>query len=114
MAKDTPNRPDHPNLAFFPEPLIQLNREIEKHPALIIALQEHPAKEWEVRLAQICQYCGIAINGTFDAEGIAYIAEQCIKRLRMREKDLEVRAVLASNPDIEVVDDKLEPPPIIH
>lgn len=77
-----PNRPDHPNLAFFPESLIALNKEVTNHTKLMVLLANHPAPEWEIRLAQICQYCGIAIDGTFDAEGIDYIAEQCLKKLQ--------------------------------
>lgn len=111
MTNDHPNRPDHPLLAFFPESLIQLNKEIAKHTKLIELLSNHPAPEWEIRLAQVCQYCGIAINGIFDAEGIDYIAEQCIKRLRMRERNKVIESSEA--PVVPIVTEDIEPPPII-
>jgi hypothetical protein len=70
-------------LQFFPETFIQLNQEISQyHPELVTRLQNHPQAEFEILFAEICSYCNVAIDGTFDEEGLKAIAGMLLERLQ--------------------------------
>lgn len=87
-------------LEFFPPEFIALNEEITHHPPLMDLLQNHPQKEFEVLLAQICHYCNIAIDGIFDEKDLVKIAEMCTERLRGRR----VGIVMGVDAALEVQD----------
>lgn len=53
------------HLEFFSESRIALNREVRYHPELIERLQEHPANEFEIRVAEIAAYCAVILDGDY-------------------------------------------------
>lgn len=67
---------------YIPETFIQLHLEVPHHPLLLQRIQKHPAGETEVILAEVAAYCGIAVDGTFDEEDLAKLADLCLTRLR--------------------------------
>lgn len=74
------------HLNFFPEPFIQLNLEIQHHPILVELLAPHPAHEWEIRLAQIAQYCEVILDGQYMPEEVENLCSILIAKLvSMRE-----------------------------
>lgn len=74
------------HLNFFPEPFTQLNLEIQHHPILVELLAAHPPHEWEIRLAQIAQYCEVVLDGSYMPEDIENLCNILFKRLiSMRE-----------------------------
>ena len=73
---------------YFPIEFVQLQREIAHHPLLIQRLQKHGALEMETVFAEVCYYCGYAINGTFMPDELVKIADTLIHKLRgMAVKD---------------------------
>lgn len=75
---------DRRHLVFFSEVQQALNYEVTKHPALGELLRNHPSKEFEVRLAEIAKYCGIALDGIYDGKDIDNICGLCLEELRKR------------------------------
>lgn len=75
------------HLNFFPDPFIQLNMEILNHPILGEMLSGHPAHEWEIRLAQIAQYCEVVLDGCYMPEDIENICTILVKRLVAKRVD---------------------------
>lgn len=67
---------------YFPECFVQLQLEISHHPLLIQRIQKHQQIDMEVIIAEICHYIGYAIDGTFDGEQLAEIADTLIFKLR--------------------------------
>ena len=57
---------------LLPEGLIALNVELATglHPKLAARLANHPADEWEIKLAEIASYCAVVLDGTYSAEEI--------------------------------------------
>lgn len=53
---------------FFPEGYIALSKELATglHPRLEILLANHPVDEVDIRLMEICTYCSIVVDGTYD------------------------------------------------
>lgn len=68
-------------LNIFPQPFIDLQRELPHHPILQSMLAQLPAAEWELRLAQIAQYCSIVLDGSYLPEDIEKICSILVKRL---------------------------------
>ena len=75
------------HLNFWPDELIQLQREIQHHPRLVDRLQKHPAGEWEVRLAEIAQYCEVILDGNYMPEEIQKLAGILYQKLLLRRED---------------------------
>ena len=73
---------------YFPEEFVQLQLEINHHPLLIQRMQKHGVKDMETVFAEVCHYCGYAINGTFMPTELLKIADTLIYKLRsMAVKD---------------------------
>ena len=62
------NRWKHINI--FPEALIELNIETARHDELLLRLSNHPADQWEVKLAEIANYCEVILGGDYLPEEI--------------------------------------------
>lgn len=67
---------------MFPQEFVQLQLEIQHHPLLVQRLQKHQALEMETIFAEVCHYCGYAINGTFLPSELLKIADTLIWKLR--------------------------------
>lgn len=89
------------HLNFFPEPFIQLNLEILNHPVLGLRLSNHPAAEWEIRLAEIAQYCEVVLNGRYLPEDIEKICTILIDRLVKMRDDNRGTLIISSDTPIQ-------------
>lgn len=67
---------------YFPEAFIQLNLEISNHPLLVQRLQKHATPEVGVIFAEVCHYCGYAINAELDGEQLEALADILTEKLR--------------------------------
>jgi hypothetical protein len=68
-------------LKYFPEEYIQLNREVEHHPALMTLLQNHPVEEFEIRMAEIATYCQVILDGEYMESDLVKLAKILERRL---------------------------------
>lgn len=75
---------DRRELVYFTAVQQALNAEIVKHPALMEYLQKHPSTEFEVRLAEIARFCGVALNGSYNGKDIDNVCGLCLDELRKR------------------------------
>ena len=66
---------------MFPEYLIRLNLETSKHPILLSRLANHQMAEWEVKLAEIANYCEVVLDGDYMPEDIENICNILWKKL---------------------------------
>lgn len=80
---------------YFPQEFIQLQLEIQHHPLLIQRLQKHEGLGIETIFAEVCHYCGYAINGTFMPEELLKIADTLIWKL----KDMAVKQAIVGLSD---------------
>lgn len=85
----------------FPESFIALNREIPYHPQLVEFLQKHPANEFELRMAEICAYCSIALDGQYTPGDMERLADILVRRLvAKRTRSPEITVVQSLPPDL--------------
>ena len=83
MSKSLDNRVQ----VLFPEVYFQLQDECSFHPQLQIQLANHPATEFEVKLAEIAAYCGIVLDGEYSDADFQHVAALCITKLKQRAMD---------------------------
>lgn len=87
---------------IWPEAFIQLQREMNFHPALIAQISQIPQKPSTMEnlgliLAEICTYCGYAIDHTFqDDEELEALCDMLLKKLQLI--DGRTRAAAAGIP----------------
>ena len=67
---------------YFPEAFVQLQREIQHHPLLIQRLQKHAGLGVEVIFAEVCYYCGYAIDAELDGEQLEALASHLLGKLK--------------------------------
>lgn len=67
---------------YFPEEFIQLNIELSHHPLLVQRIQKHHSLGVEVIFAEICHYCGYAINAELDGEQLQALAGILVEKLK--------------------------------
>lgn len=60
---------------FFPEEYFQLSKEISRHPELVERINNHPANEFEIRLAEVASYLGIILDGDYMPEDLVRLAK---------------------------------------
>lgn len=77
---------DRRELVYFSGARQALNEEVLKHPDLRVLLMNHPAEEFEVRLAEIAKYSGVVLDGTYDAQDIDNICELCLGELQKKSQ----------------------------
>lgn len=80
------------NVVFFPEELIELNRELAntEHEVLAKILAQVPADEIEMRIGQIAAYCEVMLDGTYDHAGIMQICKICTNRLQEKRGKVQI------------------------
>ncbi len=69
-------------LEFFPDSYIALNQELTNHPVLTDILQNQPANEFELRLAEICTYCDVVLDGHYARADLEKLADILVNKLR--------------------------------
>lgn len=82
---------------YFPEEFVQLQLELQHHPLLIQRLQKHTGINNEIGIifAEICNYCGIAINSTLDGEQLEVLSKILTDKL----KTLAVKSAISGLSD---------------
>ena len=80
---------------YFPEAFVQLQLEIGHHPLLVQRLQKHIGLGLEVVFAEVCHYCGLAINGTYTPDQLETIADSLVWEL----KNMAVKSAVKSLSD---------------
>ncbi len=68
-------------IEMFHEDKVQLNLEVQKHPDLMKLLANHPAGEYEIQLAEIAGYCGIALHGDYLPSDLDRLCGLLVKKL---------------------------------
>jgi hypothetical protein len=71
-------------LAQYPEPIIQLFREVQNHPDLQMQVNLLQPPEFEIKFAYICAHLNIALNDTYTEEDICKICDIAIERLKAK------------------------------
>ena len=66
---------------MFSDARIALHQEIRNHPELIKRLNNHPVDEFEVRMAEVCNYCEVILHGDYLPSDFDNIADICVKKL---------------------------------
>jgi len=75
-------------LDFFPQERIELQKEVRLHPELMSILSEAKKVDFEVQLAHIAAYCGIALDGVFYAKDLDAICDMLVWKLRSRRTSI--------------------------
>ena len=71
-------------LVYFSEPLQRLQQELA-HPAHSVLreyLGNHPAAEFEIKLAEIATYCEVVLDGVYDSYDIDKLADIFVGKLQ--------------------------------
>lgn len=76
------------HLQFFPAEILTLIEEVYKHPPLVEILGKKESKYFEDHLAEICTYCGIAIDADLTIEAVCLLADQLTKELYERRTSI--------------------------
>lgn len=71
---------------YFETELIELRKEIENHPELMMILQAQQSPDIYVHIAEIAAYCNVLLDGTYSKEDILEICEVCRKRLKEKRE----------------------------
>lgn len=79
---------------LFPEALITLNRECAEHPVLMDRLANHPMIEWEVKLAEIANYCEVVLDGDYMPEDIDNICDILYRKLVAKRASLGTKDII--------------------
>ena len=76
---------------YIPEAFIALHNEIKNHPLLVQRIQKHPHNCGpEIVLAEVAAYVLIGVNGTFDEDDLAVLADKCLQRLQAMKPRPEI------------------------
>ena len=75
---------DNRILHFFPQEYIDLQQELQHHPELCTLLANHPAEDFEIKLAEIAAYLLIVLDGDYLPEDLQKLAG--IMTYRLKEK----------------------------
>jgi hypothetical protein len=83
---------------LYPEGLIALNAEIATglHPKLEARLSNHPAAEWEIKLAEIASYCSVVLDGTYAADQISELGHILAGRLEVLRELPRAQTIILS------------------
>lgn len=70
---------------MLPEGIIALQEELATglHPKLEKLLANHPAVEWEIRLAEIASYCHVILDGTYGEQDLDQLGSILAGRLEV-------------------------------
>lgn len=82
---------------IWPDELIQLNRETMNHPKLMERLANHPSTEWEVKIAEIANYCEVIVDGDYMPEQMIQLSGILLRKLIERREDNRGLVVITSS-----------------
>ncbi len=95
------------HIVMFSADQIALHKEIPHHPTLVERLQNHPADEYEVRLAEIANYCNIVLHGDYTPDDLDKLCGVLADKLRVKRLGL----AFPQDPALVSITDE---PKIIH
>lgn len=72
------------NLHYFSESRIALAREVHNHPELLKLLANHPAAEFEIKLAEIATYCDVILDGDYTPADLDGLCDLLIRKLKQK------------------------------
>jgi hypothetical protein len=72
------------SVTYFPQSMIVLDQECQKHPDLVILLAAQTSPEIEDRIAEIAAYCGVLLDGMYTPEDIDKLCDMLITRLQKK------------------------------
>jgi len=74
---------------YFPEIYMRLQEELQSHPALLVNLLQLPKDSpIEMKLGEVAAFCGIILDGFYDAEQVEQLCEECLNRLKQARMEL--------------------------
>lgn len=79
-----------PILEFFSDSRIALNHEIVEHPELCVLLANHPAQEFEIRLAEIAAYCEVVLDDWYTPKDLDKLCDILWNKLREKRGGIVV------------------------
>jgi mannose/fructose/N-acetylgalactosamine-specific phosphotransferase system component IIB len=71
----------NPAFTIFPEELIALRQEIQKHPLLLELLHDQENKDVYIQIAEIATYCNIILDGDYTQQDVLGICKACTQAL---------------------------------
>lgn len=71
---------------YLSDSLIALQAEMAYHPRLILNLQKHKPDDFEFRMAEICAYCDIVLDGDYVKEDWNKLADILLRRLKEKRE----------------------------
>lgn len=98
---DTTENPNNPtryqHLVFFPEYLIELNKEITQHPKLLAQVAQMKPNELLEKLGTVAAYAGLILDGWYDEADLERICNYIRKELMaLRDSDSSVSRITVS------------------
>lgn len=75
-----------PAFDYFPQELIDLRLEIQKHPALLIILADQADKDVYIQILEIAAYCKILVMGEYTRDDMLGLCEKLTQKLRSMRK----------------------------
>lgn len=82
------------NLEFFSDSRIALNHEVAEHPELCSFLANHPAQEFEIRLAEIAAYCEVVLDDWYTPDDLDKLCDILWNKLREKRGSITVHSKL--------------------
>jgi hypothetical protein len=74
---------------FFSAERIELQREVLRHPELLMKLDALPLEsDFVDKLVQICTYCNVAVDGDYTQADLDYLCDVCTMRLRQKKTSI--------------------------
>lgn len=71
-------------LSYFSPSRLALAKEIKNHPELIRLLGNHPAAEFEVKLAEIATYCEVILDGDYSPHDLDGLCDLLVRKLKQK------------------------------
>lgn len=87
-------------IVMFPIERQTLNQEVTHHPELQLRLNNHPADEFELKLAEIASYCDVVLDGTYTQQDLNNICKILANRLYSMRKAIEPHIEVIRDPSI--------------
>ncbi len=74
-------------VTYFPESVIQLHKEVAKHPLLLARLASYgskPGDDMIRKIGEIAAYCGILLDDMYDEDSLDGLCKLLVEELRKR------------------------------
>ena len=72
---------------YFPESVIELQKELLNHPTLMERLGKHDMQEVEIKIAEIAAYCDVVLDGDYTNEMLETLCGILVQRLKNKRPD---------------------------